>query len=138
MRSHRGGCADQGVLPFDVAPDPAAAPLPRRRPASRALPEAERQVRRRLRSDAFGSRGWPAGTELLIDLDRTPREGELALARDRGRLQIGVLERRLGRWALLSDHGTTWLSNAARYVGTVIEISPPLAGMPSDPPADPA
>lgn len=136
MRSHRDGCADreveQGVLPFDVAV--AAPPPSRRRPRSGEDAAGEgRQVRRRLRNDAFASRGWPAGTELLIDLDRWPEEGELALARDRGRLQLGVLERRLGRWALLSDHGTAWLTNAARYVGTVVEISAPLAGMPARP-----
>jgi len=125
MRSVRGGGAAQESLPLDL---PAPARRPRPKPAARAEDEP---LRIRLRNDALASRGWPAGTELLVDTARRPRRGEVALVREGGRLRIGVLEVQFGRSALRTDHGASLVGSSARMVGVVTVASAPLAGMPS-------
>lgn len=141
MRSERRVRAEHPMLPFDLAPDaprPAERAAPRSARASSTPEVDEDRMRCRLRNDAFASRGWPAGTELLVDVRRRPQRGEVALVREGGRLKIGVLERQLGRSALRTDHGTVWLGSTARFVGVVTLVGATLDGMPDLPPASSA
>ncbi len=130
------------MLPFDVAAEiPQEVERPAARRGGRASSAAEvdeDRMRCRLRNDAFASRGWPAGTELLVDVRRRPQRGDVALVREGGRLKIGVLERQLGRSALRTDHGTVWLGSTARFVGVVTLVGATLDGMPELPPASSA
>ncbi|GAA3518202.1 hypothetical protein [Nocardioides daeguensis] len=134
MRSVRGGAAAQECLPLELPP-PVPPPAPRERPAQ--VKADGEDMRIRLRNDALASRGWPAGTELVVSTDRRPRRGEVALVREGGRLRIGVLEVQFGRSALRTDHGATLVGSAARMVGVVTVAAAPLEGMPlvSPPPA---
>ncbi|WP_408895763.1 hypothetical protein ACJ5H2_12690 [Nocardioides sp. R1-1] len=132
MRSVRGGAtAAQECLPLDLPPptQPARRERPARPRADPVVTDGE-DVRIRLRNDALASRGWPAGTELLVSTDRRPRRGEVALVREGGRLKIGVLEVQFGRSALRTDVGATLLGSTARMVGVVTVAGAPLAGMP--------
>jgi hypothetical protein len=135
MRSARAS-EDQHCLPFEVVPRAPAERRPGARGEGPASPAAEDAwLRCRLRNDALASRGWPSGTELLIDPDRRPQRGEVALAREGSRLRIGVMDVCRGRVALQTDHGVAWLASTARLVGVVVVASAPLAGMPAPPPA---
>lgn len=140
MRSGRRSVEGQECLPLDLPPPPPAPPAPpvsaRARPAPGATREEE-DVRIRLRNDALASRGWPAGTELVVATDRRPRRGEVALVKEGGRLKIGVLEVQFGRSALRTDHGSTLLGSTARMVGVVVVAAAPLAGMPVVVPSGP-
>ncbi|HWI44330.1 MAG TPA: hypothetical protein VNS81_11985 [Nocardioides sp.] len=134
MRSARAS-EDQQCLPFEVPPRAPTARGPEARAGARTTPAAEDAwMRCRLRNDALASRGWPSGTELLIDPDRRPQRGEVALAREGSRLRIGVMDVCRGRVALHNDHGVAWLASTARLVGVVVVASAPLAGMPAPPP----
>jgi hypothetical protein len=139
VRSKRGVGEGQECLPFDLPPAPSAGESageaveqsgdevhePVRRPA-----EPER-IRLRLRTDALASRGWPAGTELLVEpTGRRPQRGDVILAREGGRLKVGVFDLQLGRRVLRSDRGATWLGASAEVVGVVTVAGAPLAGMP--------
>jgi hypothetical protein len=144
MRSGRRSTEGQECLPLDLPPPAAPAPKApappgasaRARPASGATQE-EGDVRIRLRNDALASRGWPAGTELVVATDRRPRRGEVALVKEGGRLRIGVLEVQFGRSALRTDHGSTLLGSTARMVGVVAVAAAPLEGMPVVVPSGP-
>jgi hypothetical protein len=132
MRSVRRAAEAQEALPLDLpAPEPAAQrPAPAPPPAGKAGKSDSGDHRIRLRNDALASRGWPAGTELLVSADRRPRRGEVALVREGGRLRIGVLEVQFGRSVLRTDHGATLLGSSARVVGVVTVAGAPLEGMP--------
>lgn len=129
MRSQVRSGEGQERLPFDLAPTPSGEAAPDRA----ARPEHDGPVRYRLPSDALASRGWPAGTELLIDPDRRPRRGQVALVREGGRLKVGVFDVELGRAALHSDRGSVWIGASAEIVGVATLAGAPLAGMPSPP-----
>lgn len=138
MRSGRRSAEGQECLPLDLPPP--AAVSARARPASGAAATPVREdadLRIRLRNDALASRGWPAGTELVVATDRRPRRGEVALVREGGRLKIGVLEVQYGRSALRTDHGTALLGSTARMVGVVSVVAAPLEGMPVVVPSGP-
>ncbi|GAA3645900.1 hypothetical protein GCM10022237_01770 [Nocardioides ginsengisoli] len=137
MRSVRRAAEAQEALPLDLpAPERAArrptpAPTPTAKGATKDATKDDRGDHRiRLRNDALASRGWPAGTELLVSADRRPRRGEVALVREGGRLRIGVLEVQFGRSVLRTDHGATLLGSSARMVGVVTVAGAPLEGMP--------
>ncbi|MEQ6903454.1 hypothetical protein [Nocardioides sp. YIM 152588] len=122
---------EQGCLPFDLptdAPRDAPTDLPT---ASRTGTPAGGLLRHWLATDALASRGWPAGTELLVDPARRPRRGEVALARHGDREVVGVFGLELGRTALRHDRGSVWLTSAAQVVGVVVMAGPPLAGLPA-------
>lgn len=135
MRSGRRVDGVQDALPLDLAsadgpdhPSPSA-----RRP--RPPPPTEGN-RFRLRNDALASHGWPAGTELLVDPDRRPRRGQVALVTEGGRLKIGVFDLQLGRGVLRTDRGSAWLGASARFVGVVTLVGAPFEGMPAAPTPD--
>jgi hypothetical protein len=136
MRSQRSSGDGQQRLPFDLLPaEPGTATPARRRSgrSARSRPAGEEAFHYRLRGDELASRGWPAGTELLIDRSRRPRRGQVALVSEGGRLKIGVFDVQLGRAALRSDRGSVWIGASARVVGVVTTAGPPLAGMPDLP-----
>lgn len=60
---------------------------------------------------------------------RTPRRGQVVLARDGKHLRIGIFEVQLGRAALRTDHGSVWLGRTAEFLGAVTLASAPLEGM---------
>lgn len=133
MRSQRSSGDGQQRLPFDLLPAESGTAMSARRRSARTRPAAEDRFRYRLRGDDLASRGWPAGTELLIDRSRRPRRGQVALVSEGGRLKIGVFDVQLGRAALRSDRGSVWIGASARVVGVVTTAGPPLAGMPDLP-----
>ncbi len=128
----------QECLPLDLPPPPevSARERPAPGPASSRVRE-DGDLRIRLRNDALASRGWPAGTELVVATDRRPRRGEVALVKEGGRLRIGVLEVQYGRSALRTDHGSVLLGSTARTVGVVTVAAAPLEGMPAVVPSGP-
>jgi hypothetical protein len=130
MRSaHRS--EGQDYLPFDLPPGD---PVPDDRAAAVRRPAGPDRLRLRLRTDALASRGWPASTELLVEPGgRRPRRGDVVLAREGGRLKVGVFDLQLGRRVLRSDHGSVLLGASAELVGVVTVASAPLAGMPELP-----
>lgn len=134
MRSRRGVSEGQACLPFDLPPAPSGAdPGGEAHEAVRRPADPDR-VRIRLRTDALASRGWPAGTELLVEpVGRRPQRGDLILAREGGRMRIGVLDLQLGRRVLRTDRGSVWLGASAEVVGVVTVAGAPLAGMPELP-----
>lgn len=136
MRSHRRVADAQDPLPMDLP----AEPQQRRRPqateeiiAGQALADASsspagprRPLLHRMSSDALASRGWPPGTELLIDPERRPQRGDVALVIDRGRRIVGVFGLQLGRLALHTDAGAHWLGPTAEVLGVVVQADAPL------------
>ncbi len=138
MRSGRRSTEGQECLPLDLPP-PAEVSARERPSSGPAAPRVrdDGDLRIRLRNDALASRGWPAGTELVVATDRRPRRGEVALVKEGGRLRIGVLEVQFGRSALRTDHGSVLLGSTARMVGVVRVVAAPLAGMPVVVPSGP-
>lgn len=128
MRSERRG-QEQLALDF-------AAPVAERRraPAGAVLAaQGASRLRHRVSNDHLVSRGWPAGTVLLVDGARRPRRGELALAVERGRRVVGVYDLELGRPALRHDRGSLWLSPGVDLVGVVVQADAPLPRCPEGP-----
>lgn len=124
MRSDRRGVQD-AELPIEL-PDPA----PERRRAQRwtavGAPTPGAHLLHRLGSDVLASRGWPRGTELLVERGRRPQRGEVALVVDGGRRVVGELGLELGRVALRTDRGWRWLGPQAEYLGVVVQADAPL------------
>lgn len=87
----------------------------------------------RLDGSEFASRGWPPGTELLVDPRRRAQRGDVVLARHAGDVRVGVYGSEAGRIALRSDLGSVWLTSAAQVIGVVTIAEPPLHGMPLSP-----
>ena len=138
MRSGRRSTEGQECLPLDLPPPPEVSARERPAPGpSSARVREDDDLRIRLRNDALASRGWPAGTELVVATDRRPRRGEVALVKEGGRLKIGVLEVQYGRSALRTDHGSVLLGSTARTVGVVTVVAAPLEGMPAVVPSGP-
>lgn len=137
MRSGRRSSEGQECLPLDLPPPCPVSARERPAPGPSAPVREEGDLRIRLRNDALASRGWPAGTELVVATDRRPRRGEVALVKEGGRLKIGVLEVQYGRSALKTDHGSVLLGSTARMVGVVAVVAAPLEGMPVVVPSGP-
>lgn len=131
MRSAPRPAPDDVGLPFDLPPE-RARPVPATA-TDVAVPDPEPLAWYRVEGTEFTSRGWPAGTELLIDVNRTPQRGDVVLARHGGMLRAGELSHEVGRLAVRSDHGSIWLESAAQVVGVVRVAEPPLHGMPVSP-----
>lgn len=128
MRSGSSSVGAQDELPLGPLPRAESGARPVRGRAS-----ADEAPRYRLRNDALASRGWPHGTELVVQEGRRPQRGEVALVVEGGRLRIGVFDVRFGRGMLRTDHGSTLLGASARFVGVVTQAGPPLEGMPEVP-----
>lgn len=124
MRSARDASVQEQLPLGEWAPGDLRS-RPSRRPADDAAP------RYRLANDALASRGWPAGTELLVTEGRRPVRGDVALVREGPRLRIGVFDVQFGRGVLRTDHGSTILGSGARHVGvvTAVVVGVPLDGM---------
>ncbi len=117
---------EQASLPLDVVA--VEKPRGRRGPGPRV---GSGLLLHRLDDDALAVRGWPCGTEVLVDLGRRPCRGEMVLARDGGRLRVGILTPAHGRPALRAGQQVHWLSAHVQYLGVVVSAEPPLAGMPA-------
>ncbi|GAA4823167.1 hypothetical protein ACFQ0K_16605 [Nocardioides caeni] len=126
MRSASTGASVQEQLPLGDLPAADARDRPAR---GRVEPERPRY---RLSNDALASRGWPAGTELVVEEGRRAVRGDVALVREGARLRIGVLDVQFGRGVLRTDHGSVILGAGARHVGVVTQVvvGVPLDGMP--------
>jgi len=98
----------------------------RPRPARAVMPD-ERTVT--LTDDGFARRGWPSGTVLHWEPAARAGRGDLVVVRDGGRQLVGEFALELGRPALRTDTGSTWLAAGARVVGLVTVVEPPLAGL---------
>lgn len=131
MRSGRRSGGGQESLPFDLAPAQPDATVKARR--ATAAPPVH-PGRYRLSNDALTSHGWPSGTELIVEADRRPRRGEVALAREGDRLKIGIFDVQFGRGVLRTDRGVAWLGASARFVGVVTVAGAPFDGMPDPAP----
>ncbi len=76
--------------------------------------------------EAFVSQGWAAGTVLHLSETRRAVRGDLVVVEDRGRTGVGFLGTDRGRPALLTDRGTTWLSQSARVLAAVTAVEASL------------
>lgn len=72
----------------------------------------------------FASRGWPAGTVLHHRPATRAGRGELVVVRDGDRVLVGFFGLDVGRPALLTDVGSTWLAEGAKVVGVVTAVEP--------------
>lgn len=75
--------------------------------------------------DDFLSRGWPAGTVLHHRPATRADRGTLTVVRDGGRTLVGFFGLDVGRPALFTDRGSTWLGEGAKVVGVVTAVEPP-------------
>jgi len=125
MRSH-GSPGDQEPLPFIAPPRVAPSEGPRR---VRAV--ADRPGVVRLGDELAVVRGWPAGTEVIVDPDRRPERGDVLVVREQDALTAGVFDRQFGRPVLRNDRGFSWIGLGAEVVGVVTLVSQPLDEMPS-------
>lgn len=139
MRSKRWSPEGQPAL-WEQAPGPDEVPQVRSgesarslRPRARAVAVADGAAGWRrgeatwvLRDDAFAARGWPSGTVLHLAAASRAARGELVVVEDRGRTALGYLGADRGRPALLTDRGTTWLSDSARVVAAVTAVEASL------------
>ncbi|MFS3130608.1 hypothetical protein ACLM5J_19560 [Nocardioides sp. Bht2] len=87
----------------------------------------------RLEGTEFSSRGWPPGTELLLDTRLRPKRGDVVVAQHGAALRVGVFGSEAGRLAVRNDLGSVWLSSARDVLGVVTIAEPPLHGMPLRP-----
>ncbi len=72
------------------------------------------------------ARGWPAGTEVLLDPARRPQWADVVVVRERGALVAGVVGRQFGRPVLRNDRGVIWIGLGAEVVGVVEVVAPVL------------
>jgi len=129
MRSH-GGAAGQEPLPF-VPPTAVPTADGRRRPArSVDAPFIT------LGDELARARGWPAGTEVLVDPTRRPARADVVVVREDGVLVAGLVDQQFGRPVLRNDLGVVWIGLGADVVGVVTVVAPALDEMPPrSPPA---
>lgn len=121
----------QDPLPF-AAPERSAADRPapvRRRAAGRHDHDAS-PPSYRLGAELVVTRGWPAGTEVLVDPGLRPGRGDVVAVREQQRVRVGVFERRFGRSVLVTDQGVGWIGPAAEILGVVTMVGAALEGMP--------
>lgn len=86
----------------------------------------------------FASRGWGPGTVLLVRPATRAARGQMVVVRDGQHheqrdgqrdeqgVRVGVLGLDVGRRALFTDRGATWLAEGARVIGVVVAAEPPL------------
>lgn len=74
----------------------------------------------------FAGRGWGPGTVLLTRPATRAVRGEMVVVRDGDRVLVGVLGLDVGRRALFTDRGATWLAEGARVTAVVVAAEPPL------------
>lgn len=127
MRSGGLGVGEE-PLPFEVQPGPER-PAGRRRP-SRAV-RGSGAVR--LGDELSVSRGWQAGTEVVIDRSRRAVRGDVVLFRERGELAAATVDRQFGRMVLRNDRGVSWIGLGADVVGVVVLVGQALCPLPSAP-----
>lgn len=120
VRSKRSGDVAQGVL-WGEPSDPPTRPRLRRTVAE--------PLDFLVLGEGFGSHGWGPGTVAYYASARRAARGEVAVVSEGGRLQVGVFALELGRPALRTDVGTTWLGPRSRVVGVVRMVEPPLDGL---------
>ncbi|NPC96720.1 hypothetical protein [Nocardioides sp. zg-DK7169] len=75
----------------------------------------------------FASRGWAPGTVLHHEAATRARRGDLVVVRDGEELLVGFWGLEIGRPALFTDAGSTWLGESARVMGVVTSVEAPLA-----------
>jgi hypothetical protein len=122
MRSEPVG--EQQCLPFEE---------PRRETARgvrRGAGAAEPPPSYRLGAELVATRGWPAGTEIVVDRRLRPARGDVVAVREHGRVSVGVFDRRFGRSVLLSDRGVAWIGPATEVLGVATVVGAALDGMP--------
>ncbi|WP_166139184.1 hypothetical protein [Nocardioides ochotonae] len=95
------------------------------RPGRRAPDAADRTVV--VSGGEFASRGWEPGTVLHHRPATRAARGELVVVRDGEELLLGFWGLEIGRPALFTDQGSTWLGESARVVGVVTAVEAPLA-----------
>jgi len=92
---------------------------------------ADAPVAVRLGDELAVARGWPAGTEVVIDPSRRPVRGDVVLFRERGVLAAAAVDRQFGRPVLRNDRGVSWIGLGADVVGVVILVGQALCPLPS-------
>ncbi|KAA1416915.1 hypothetical protein F0U44_17160 [Nocardioides humilatus] len=120
MRSH-GEVAGQESLPFDA---PAGSPRPHQ--DRRVAADPDRPLTIRLGGELVRTRGWLAGTEVVLDPTRRPLRTDVVVAREKGVLVAGVVDRQFGRLVLRNDRGVIWIGLGAEIVGVVEVVAPVL------------
>jgi len=118
MRSSRG----EGQLSLWDSEDP---PAPREARRGRDRHAGARTVV--VSGGEFASRGWAPGTVLHHRPATRAARGELAVVRDGEELLLGFWGLEIGRPALFTDKGSTWLGESARVVGVVTTVEAPLS-----------
>lgn len=128
MRSETRAASEQEVLPLALGPTtPGAAVADRTRSASDPADEPRTL---RIGDELVGSRGWPSGTEVVVDRSRRPGRGDVVAVRAGDRMTVGIFDRVFGRPVLRTDHGPAWLGPGARLLGVVVVVGAALDGMP--------
>lgn len=127
MRSH-GEVAGQEALPFETPAGPPRVDGVRPAPAG-----PDRPLVVTLGDELVRARGWPAGTEVVVDPMRRPARGDVVVARERGLLAAGVVDRQFGRSVIRNDRGVSWIGLGAEVVGVVTVVAPALHPAPPAP-----
>ncbi|MCL2541840.1 MAG: hypothetical protein FWE71_05170 [Nocardioidaceae bacterium] len=119
MRSAGDVGIGQEPLPFD--PPPAAPVGVRRRPLAEPLRSSYR-----LGAELARSRGWPEGTELVVEPGRRPAPGDVVVVREQGAERAGVFQHRFGRPVLVSDRGVGWIGPQIEVLGVATLVAAAL------------
>lgn len=114
----------QEPLPF-TAPERSERSSVRRRAVAEEPPPSYR-----LGSELVATRGWPAGTEVMVDPALRPGRGDVVAVREQHRVRVGVFDRRFGRSVLVTDRGVAWIAPTAELLGVVTLVGAALEGMP--------
>lgn len=83
-----------------------------------------------LGEELLEARGWPAGTEALVDPTRRPARADVVVFRERGLLLAGIFHHQFGRPLVHNDRGVTWVGLGAEVIGVVVLVGPALDRMP--------
>jgi len=126
MRSH-GEVAEQEALPFETPARPRVDGV-RPAPAGPVRPFVVT-----LGDELAQARGWPAGTEVVVDPTRHPARADVVVASERGVMTAGVVDRQFGRPVIRNDRGVIWIGLGAEVVGVVTEVAPALHPVPPEP-----
>lgn len=126
MRSGRSGVGEE-PLPFELQPGPEPPVKQPRPPRAVGVPVAVR-----LGDELSVARGWPAGTEVVIDRSKRAVRGDVVLFRERGVLAAATIDRQFGRPVLRNDRGVSWIGLGADVVGVVVLVGQALCQLPPD------
>ncbi|WP_154402803.1 hypothetical protein [Nocardioides speluncae] len=127
MRSGRSGVGEE-PLPFELEPGPERPAKQPRPPRAVRVPVAVR-----IGDELAVARGWPAGTEVVIDRSRRAVRGDVVLFRERGVLAAATVDRQFGRPVLRNDRGISWIGLGADVVGVVVLVGQALCQLPPAP-----